>query len=115
LKPDVLILTYFFPPMGGAGTQRFAKFTKYLPEFGIKPVVVTTDGGSTEFSPTTDESLLCDVPGAARVERVATDDTLPFTDRVSGWMSKAIDRAEQVGREEDVGAIVEDHGHLLGV
>ncbi|MBN1349051.1 glycosyltransferase [candidate division KSB1 bacterium] len=37
----VLILSYYFPPMGMGGTQRVAKFCKYLPEFGWSPVVVT--------------------------------------------------------------------------
>lgn len=35
----VLIITYYFPPAGGPGVQRWLKFIKYLPEFGIQPVV----------------------------------------------------------------------------
>ena len=38
----VLILSYYFPPLGMGGTQRAAKFAKYLPEFGWEPTVVTT-------------------------------------------------------------------------
>lgn len=37
----VLILSYYFPPMGMGGTQRSAKFAKYLSLFGWKPVVIT--------------------------------------------------------------------------
>ena len=37
----VLIFAYFFPPLGGAGVQRIAKFAKYLPEQGWLPTVVT--------------------------------------------------------------------------
>ncbi|MFH0964905.1 MAG: glycosyltransferase [Planctomycetota bacterium] len=37
----VLFIAYYFPPMGGPGTQRSAKFVKYLPEFGWEPIVVT--------------------------------------------------------------------------
>ncbi|MDZ7331137.1 MAG: glycosyltransferase [candidate division KSB1 bacterium] len=37
----VLFLSYYFPPMGMGGTQRAAKFVKYLPEFGWEPWVVT--------------------------------------------------------------------------
>ncbi len=37
----VLILTYYFPPLGLGGTQRIAKFVKYLPSFGWQPTVVT--------------------------------------------------------------------------
>ncbi|MFN2261361.1 MAG: glycosyl transferase family 1 [Psychroflexus sp.] len=34
-----LIITYYWPPAGGPGVQRWLKFTEYLPEFGIQPVV----------------------------------------------------------------------------
>ena len=35
----VLIITYYWPPAGGPGVQRWLKFVKYLPEFGVKPIV----------------------------------------------------------------------------
>lgn len=35
----VLIITYYWPPAGGPGVQRWLKFVKYLPDFGIQPVV----------------------------------------------------------------------------
>ena len=37
----VLILTYYWPPSGGAGVQRWLKFAKYLPELGWKPIIYT--------------------------------------------------------------------------
>lgn len=39
----VLILAYYFPPFGLSGVQRILKFVKYLPEYGWKPTVVTTE------------------------------------------------------------------------
>jgi glycosyltransferase involved in cell wall biosynthesis len=36
-----LMITYYFPPLGGIGVQRSAKFVKYLPREGWKPVVLT--------------------------------------------------------------------------
>ena len=30
----LLIITYYWPPTGGSGVQRWVKFSKYLPEFG---------------------------------------------------------------------------------
>ncbi|MFQ3174086.1 MAG: hypothetical protein ACI8W0_001195, partial [Flavobacterium sp.] len=33
----VLIITYYWPPAGGPGVQRWLKFVKYLPDFGIQP------------------------------------------------------------------------------
>ena len=35
----VLIITYYWPPAGGPGVQRWLKFVKYLPEFDIEPIV----------------------------------------------------------------------------
>ena len=35
----ILIVSYMFPPISGAGTQRPLKFAKYLPTFGIEPIV----------------------------------------------------------------------------
>lgn len=35
----MLIITYYWPPAGGPGVQRWLKFVKYLPEFGVKPIV----------------------------------------------------------------------------
>lgn len=37
----VLIITYYWPPSGGSGVQRWLKFAKYLPEFGWQPIVYT--------------------------------------------------------------------------
>jgi glycosyltransferase involved in cell wall biosynthesis len=42
LKPEtkkLLIITYYWPPAGGPGVQRWLKFVKYLPEFNIQPIV----------------------------------------------------------------------------
>ncbi|MDZ4698397.1 MAG: glycosyl transferase family 1 [Rhodothermales bacterium] len=39
----VLIVAYYFPPMGLSGVQRIARFVKYLPEFGWQPEVLTID------------------------------------------------------------------------
>jgi hypothetical protein len=35
----LLIITYYWPPAGGPGVQRWLKFVKYLPDFGVKPIV----------------------------------------------------------------------------
>ena len=36
-KKKILIVTYYWPPAGGPGVQRWLKFVKYLPDFGIEP------------------------------------------------------------------------------
>lgn len=42
LSRNVLVIAYYFPPMGLSGVQRTVKFVKYLPEFGWKPFVLTS-------------------------------------------------------------------------
>jgi len=55
----VLIVTYYWPPAGGPGVQRWLKFAKYLPDFGIHPVVYIPEN---PHYPLLDEALLSDVP-----------------------------------------------------
>ena len=60
----VLIITYYWPPSGGAGVQRWLKFAKYLPEFGWQPIIYTPE--NPDFS-LKDESLQKDIPKEAIV------------------------------------------------
>ena len=55
----VLIITYYWPPAGGSGVQRWLKFVKYLQEFGIEPVVYTVENANYLKQ---DASLLNEVP-----------------------------------------------------
>jgi glycosyltransferase involved in cell wall biosynthesis len=55
----VLIITYYWPPAGGSGVQRWLKFVKYLQEFGIEPIVYTVDNGNYVKE---DTSLLNEIP-----------------------------------------------------
>ncbi len=65
----VLFIAYFFPPIGGGGVQRSAKFVKYLPQFGFTPLVVTAGTAETEHWAPKDEALMRDLPPEARVFR----------------------------------------------
>lgn len=55
----VLIITYYWPPSGGAGVQRWLKFVKYLRQFGWEPIVYTAE--NPEY-PIIDESFYKDIP-----------------------------------------------------
>jgi glycosyltransferase involved in cell wall biosynthesis len=121
----VLIIAYYFPPMGLSGVQRTEKFAKYLPMYGWKPTVLTVlPAGYYAF----DETLLTEAE-AAGVEIVRTDsldpnrmfrsmkavkmpsepvrrllqiagDTFFIPDTKIGWKRKAVRRAsELLGRE----------------
>lgn len=43
MDKKALIITYYWPPAGGSGVQRWLYFVKYLREFGIEPVIFTLD------------------------------------------------------------------------
>jgi glycosyltransferase involved in cell wall biosynthesis len=55
----VLIITYYWPPSGGAGVQRWLKFVKYLREFGWEPIIYTAE--NPEY-PIIDASFEKDIP-----------------------------------------------------
>lgn len=59
-KKKVLIITYYWPPSGGAGVQRWLKFAKYLPEFDIEPIILTVDPKYASYLQI-DESLGLDI------------------------------------------------------
>lgn len=67
-KP-LLVISYLFPPVGGAGVQRITKFVKYLPEMGWQPLILTVSNPSV---PVLDDSLLGDLPESTIVYRART-------------------------------------------
>ena len=64
----VLIITYYWPPSGGAGVQRWLKFTKYLPSSGWLPVILTVEPDYAAY-PFRDESLYGEIPLDVEVYR----------------------------------------------
>ncbi|MBQ2522377.1 MAG: glycosyl transferase family 1, partial [Bacteroidales bacterium] len=62
----VLIISYYWPPTGGSGVQRWVKFAKYLPAQGWQPVVYTPLNPERLAE---DSSLLGDIPACAEILR----------------------------------------------
>lgn len=60
----LLVISYYWPPTGGSGVQRWVKFSKYLPQFGWQPVIYTPENPEQLA---VDESLLKDIPAEAEV------------------------------------------------
>jgi glycosyltransferase involved in cell wall biosynthesis len=120
----VLIIAYYFPPMGLSGVQRTLKFAKYLPLYGWHPTVLTVDPGGYLAR---DESLLLELEGKpVRVERTNAagparilqkkevvelppewlrktlsriSDALFIPDNKIGWKRKALARALELHSE----------------
>ena len=63
MKPKkLLIITYYWPPAGGPGVQRWLKFVKYLPDFGVQPIVYLPENPTY---PIVDENLVNEVSDKA--------------------------------------------------
>ena len=138
----VLILAYYFPPIGLGGTQRPLKFVKYLPSLGWRPIVVTVKDVHYYGR---DTSLLSEIPAEAVVERTGSLDPLRlahlfgrrgqrlsdadaktntllkgllFPDNQVGWIPFAVLRALKIIRRERVDALFTTFppasGHLAG-
>lgn len=87
----VLVLTYYWPPSGGGGVQRWLKFVKYLPQHGWQPIVYAPEGAQYAEL---DESLLAKVPPGLRVLRRRIFEPRKLFQRFSG--------ADSIRRVDDV-------------
>jgi hypothetical protein len=77
----VLIITYYWPPAGGPGVQRWLKFVKYLPESGVEPIVYTPENPNY---PIIDKDLLSEMPEGLTVLKTPIKE--PY--KMAGWFSK---------------------------
>ena len=69
----VLIITYYWPPTGGSGVQRWVKFAKYLPSEGWQPVIYTPENPEQLA---VDHSLESEIPSEAEI--IKTHITEPY-------------------------------------
>ena len=117
----VLVIAYYFPPMGLSGVQRTAKFVKYLPKYGWKPTVLTVsptgyyavdttlleevEQAGTEIvrASSLDPNRLFKNQGVVKMpsERVRkllqfAGDAVFFPDTKIGWKSKALKAATEL-------------------
>ena len=81
----VLIVTYYWPPNGGAGVQRWLKFVKYLPQHGWQPVVYTPENPELVAE---DPGLLDDVPREAEVIKRRISEPYGLYKRLTGRQAK---------------------------
>ncbi len=68
MKKKILVIAYYFPPLGGVPVQRTLRFIKYLPEYEWNPVVLTVREGYDHFHPN-DPSLLRKIPNGMMIIR----------------------------------------------
>ena len=110
----LLMLTYYFPPLGGAGVQRAAKFAKYLARMNWQlEVVAVAPAGFKLLNPTLEAEVsseliriqripyrepwpaLALLPGGWRA-RSWLQNWLLFPDQAQGWFKPALQAAEAI-------------------
>lgn len=82
----VLIISYYWPPTGGSGVQRWVKFAKYLPSQGWQPVIYTPENPEQLA---VDESLLKDIPAVVEVIKRPITEPYSFYRKLFGKGAKS--------------------------
>jgi glycosyltransferase involved in cell wall biosynthesis len=82
----VLIVTYYWPPSGGSGVQRWLKFAKYLDRAGWNVTVLTPENTSFTIQ---DPSLSADVPAGVEVLKLPIWEPYSLFFTFSKWMGRA--------------------------
>lgn len=113
----VLFIAYHFPPIGGAGAQRSSKFARYLPQFGVEPVVVAGPiAASSRWEPE-DPSQVAELPSGTHVYRpqeAPPELTRPSrrvqvlglpSERDRWWKSQIVDLGTAASRDHRLDAI----------
>lgn len=85
MNKRVLIVTYYWPPSGGSGVQRWLKFVKYLDRSGWETFVLTPENPSFQIS---DQSLLRDVPPNTEVLKLPIWEPYDAFFRITGLFGK---------------------------
>lgn len=104
MEKKVLIITYYWPPSGGSGVQRWLKFTKYLPQYGWKPIVFTPENPDFQLK---DESLMKDLSKGIEVVKIPIWEPYQLFNRLTGKKKGT----EQVIIGQQHGGII----HTLGM
>ncbi|RXJ45912.1 glycosyltransferase family protein [Gelidibacter gilvus] len=87
MQKKALIITYYWPPAGGPGVQRWLKFVKYLPDYGIHPIVYIPENPSY---PLLDESLMDEIPENVTILKQPIKEPYKFAEFLSKKSSQTI-------------------------
>ena len=89
MHKKALIIAYYWPPAGGPGVQRWLKFVKYLPVFGVEPIVFVPENPSY---PIVDSSLLEEVNSNLTVIKQPIKEPYRFAEMLSKKKSSTISK-----------------------
>jgi glycosyltransferase involved in cell wall biosynthesis len=113
-----LLIAYHFPPLGGGGVFRTLKFTKYLPEFGYQPYVLTVKNPMYREK---DPTLVEEIPMEAMIHRTFSFEHrilraprallninlkwLYMPDQNVGWLPFGVSTGAKIVRKENIDLI----------
>lgn len=83
----ILVITYYWPPAGGPGVQRWLKFVKYLRDFGIEPIVYIPQNPSY---PIIDENLVSEIPEGIQILKQPIKEPYAWASLLSKKKTKTI-------------------------
>jgi len=89
MTKKVLIITYYWPPAGGPGVQRWLKFVKYLPDYGIEPIVYIPENPNY---PIEDQSLIDEASEDLTILKQPIKEPYRFANILSNKSSKQISK-----------------------
>ena len=89
----VLIITYYWPPSGGSGVQRWMYFAKYLSDFGLEPVVLTVSENYASYRQV-DEKLNNEVKNIKVFKTASFEPLKIYSLLTSGNRKKGIPQGE---------------------
>ena len=93
----VLVITYYWPPTGGSGVQRWVKFAKYLPQFGWQPVIYTPE--NPEMT-SVDKTLEGDIPPEAIVIKRPITEFYTLYRRLMGRGDSSVKEVNPINNRE---------------
>jgi glycosyltransferase involved in cell wall biosynthesis len=112
-----MLIAYHFPPLGGGGVFRTLKFTKYLPEFGYQPYVLTVKNPMYREK---DLTLVNEIPAKAKIHRTFSFEHrilraprllninlkwLYMPDQNVGWLPFGVSAGTRIVRKENIDLI----------
>ena len=89
----ILIISYYWPPAGGSGVQRWMYFAKYLKQLGWNPIVITVDEGKASYA-VWDKSLLEEVEDIHIIKTTTREPLRWYSLLTTGSSQKGIPQGE---------------------
>ena len=89
MSKKALIITYYWPPAGGPGVQRWLKFVKYLNDFNVEPIVYIPENPNY---PLKDESLVNEIPKGITVLKQLIKEPYGFVNVLAKKSSQTISK-----------------------